>query len=214
MGCTGFANGGICSNEFAYIVLSCLFPHFFGFIEYNMLDQTADGKDWLISMNCFWRPHGSIYRAAWTLLYTGTGYSAYLVLVTAGGWTADSNMALLCWILMIINNMHWGHLMFTVRRLELCIANRTIAVFLTMATARLFYCHNRQASYFMWGYVVWVILSWAHNYDLWKKNPLHRWERLNTGCRGPPRRELGLDPYFDAILFPDMTMFKMDTNFG
>ena len=23
---------------------------------------------------------------------------------------------------------------------------------------------------------MWVALSWAHNYDLWKKNPLHRWK--------------------------------------
>merc|ERR1719193_2128612 len=36
-------------------------------------------------MNCFWRPHGSIYRAAWTLLYRNrllslpcAGYSGWL----------------------------------------------------------------------------------------------------------------------------------------
>ena len=39
MGCTGFPGMGICSNEFAYIVLACLVPHMFGFIEYNTLDQ-------------------------------------------------------------------------------------------------------------------------------------------------------------------------------
>jgi len=174
MGCSGFANGGICSNEFAYIVLSCLVPHFFGFIEYNTLEQTADGKDWLMSMECFWRPHGPMYRSIWTLLYTGTGYAAYLVFVTAGGYHEGTEICLNLWLLMIINNMHWGHLMFKVRRLELCLANRTVAVFLTWITARLFYCHSRHAAYIMFGYCNWVLLSWAHNYDLWKKNPFHR----------------------------------------
>jgi len=174
MGCTGFANAGICSNEFAYIVLSCLVPHFFGFIEYNILEQTEDGKDWLMSMECFWRPSGSLYRAAWSLLYTGTGYAAYLVIVTGGGYNQATEMALNMWLLMTINNMHWGHLMFKTRRLELCMANRTVAVFLTTITARLFYCQSRQAAYVMYGYALWICLSWAHNYNLWKKNPLHR----------------------------------------
>jgi len=174
MGCTGFPGMGICSNEFAYIVLACLVPHMFGFIEYNTLDQTADGKDWLMSMNCSWRPNGPLLRAIWTILYTGTGYAAYLILITAGGYNKATEIALNCWLLMIINNMHWGHLMFKVRRLELCLANRTVGQFLTFVTARLFYCHSRQAAYIMYGYWMWTLLSWVHNYDLWKKNPLHR----------------------------------------
>jgi len=191
MGCTGFSSGGICSNEFAYIVLSCLVPHFFGFIEYNLLEQTADGKDWLVSMECFWRPHGPTYRFIWTVLYTGTGYAAYLVLVTAGGWHAGTEICMNMWLLMTLNNMHWGHLMFKVRRLELCMANRTVALFLTLFTARLFYCHSRQAAYFMYGYFMWVALSWAHNYDLWKKNPLHRWKwktRISEIPRGRKKK--------------------------
>ena len=130
------------------------------------------------------------------------GYAAYLIIVTGGGYHQGTEIALNTWLLMVINNMHWGHLMFKVmyslqirrclkpscicfsmmkieittslgkatafqdwltgcglillshkqvRRLELCMANRTIAVFLTVAAARLFYCHSRQAAYFMYG---------------------------------------------------------------
>jgi len=174
MGCTGFANGGICSNEFAYIVLSCLFPHFFGFLEYNLLDQTADGKDWLKSLDCFWRPHGPIFKSVWSILYTGTGYALYLVIVTAGGYHQGTAPSLYLWLVMTLNNMHWGHLMFKVRRLELCMANRTVQVFLAVWCARMFYCHSQQAAYIMYGYALWTLLSWTHNYNLWKKNPNHR----------------------------------------
>merc|ERR1712055_158468 len=99
-------------------------------------------------MNCSWRPNGPLLRAIWTILYTGTGYAAYLILITAGGYNKATEIALNCWLLMIINNMHWGHLMFKVRRLELCLANRTVGQFLTFVTARLFYCHSRQAAWF------------------------------------------------------------------
>ena len=43
------------------------------------------------------------------------------------------------------------HYRLQVRRLELCLANRTVGQFLTFMTARLFYCHSRQAAYIMYG---------------------------------------------------------------
>ena len=42
------------------------------------------------------------------------GYAAYLVFVTAGGYHEGTEICLNLWLLMIINNMHWGHLMFKV----------------------------------------------------------------------------------------------------
>merc|ERR1719348_2038362 len=54
-------------------------------------------------MNCFWRPNGPVFRAIWTILYTGTGYSAYLIMITAGGYNKATEIALNCWLLMIIN---------------------------------------------------------------------------------------------------------------
>ena len=33
-------------------------------------------------------------------------------MVTAGGYNEATEIALNLWLLMIINNMHWGHLMF------------------------------------------------------------------------------------------------------
>ena len=41
MPCQGFSSGGICSNEFAYVVLSCLIPHIAGYIEFNMQSQVG-----------------------------------------------------------------------------------------------------------------------------------------------------------------------------
>ena len=35
--------------------------------------------------------------------------------------------------------------------MELCLANRTVAMFLSLITARLFYCVSRHAAYVMYG---------------------------------------------------------------
>ena len=42
------------------------------------------------------------------------GYAAYLIIVTGGGYHQGTEIALNTWLLMVINNMHWGHLMFKV----------------------------------------------------------------------------------------------------
>merc|ERR1719192_2750164 len=74
-------------------------------------------------MNVPWRPNGWQYRCVWSILYTGTGYAAVLIYFTAGGWD-KARISLNSWLTMTLINMQWGHLMFTVRRLELCMANR------------------------------------------------------------------------------------------
>ena len=171
MPCQGFASGGICSNEFAYVVLSCLIPHIAGYIEFNMQSQDPQAKSWYKSLKVPWRPSGMIYRPIWTFLYTGTGYAAYLVLVSGGGFNETTHIPLINWIVQLFVNLMWGHLMFKSRRLELALANRLVLVFLVFLTAWGFSCINEYASKIMYGYLMWCLLSMSHNYNVWKLNP-------------------------------------------
>lgn len=171
MPCQGFSSGGICSNEFAYVVISCLIPHIVGYIEFNLQQQDPEAKSWYKSLKVPWRPSGMIYRPVWTFLYTGTGYAAYLVLVSGGGFNQTTHIPLINWCTQLIVNLMWGYLMFKSRRLELALANRLVLVFLVFLCAWGFSCINPYASKIMYGYLIWCMLSMSHNYNVWKLNP-------------------------------------------
>jgi len=143
-------------------------------IEFNMSTQDPEAKAWYKSLKVPWRPSGVIYRPIWTFLYTGTGYAAYLVLVSAGGFNYTSHIPLINWVAQLLVNLMWGHLMFKHRRLELALANRLVLVFLVFLCAWGFACINPHASQIMYGYLLWCLLSMSHNYNIWKLNPEHR----------------------------------------
>ena len=49
-----------------------------------------------------WRPAGLAYRPLWTLLFTGTGYAAYLIWRDGGGCKGSAITPLVLWFAQVM----------------------------------------------------------------------------------------------------------------
>jgi len=171
MGCGFGIFGSLCETKAFQVIFACMLPHICGFIVYNFVNSAKIPSEWYHRLAVPWRPAGIAYRPLWTLLFTGTGYAAYLVWRDAGGCKGSAITPIVLWFTQLTLNLSWGPIFFRVRNLELALANRVVLWLSVLLCVLTFHCINPHAANIMLAYLLWVSVSCIHNYRIWKFNP-------------------------------------------
>lgn len=112
-------------------------------------------------------PPAWLFGPVWTLLYTMMAVAAWLV------WRSSrqSKTALWLYFSQLVVNVLWSWLFFAWYQGALAFANIMLLIPLIIATALLFWRHNKLAGWLLVPYLLWVSFAAVLNFSIWQLNP-------------------------------------------
>lgn len=118
-----------------------------------------------------WRPPNAAFPVVWTCLYTGMGYSSYLIWKELGGFTEDALVPLGLYGMQLALNWAWTPIFFGAHKLKWALIEIVLLTGTVGATMWSWYPISRTATWLMAPYLSWLCLATSLNYYIWRDNP-------------------------------------------
>lgn len=112
-------------------------------------------------------PPAWLFGPVWTLLYTLMAVAAWLVWRNGKHYQA----ALSLYFVQLLVNALWSWLFFAWQQGALAFANIMLLLPLIIATALVFWRHNKLAGLLLIPYILWVSFAAVLNFSIWQLNP-------------------------------------------
>lgn len=125
---------------------------------------------WYMGLNKPWfNPPGFIFAPVWTILYLLMGISLYLIW-QKGISKKENRKALFVFALQLILNTTWSIIFFGLKSPLGGLFIIIILWVLIIETIRRFYKIDKNASYLLFPYLLWVTFATILNFSLWILN--------------------------------------------
>lgn len=118
-----------------------------------------------------WTPPNWMYGPIWTSVYSGIGYSSYMVWRDCGGFSGAA-LPLSVYGLNLSLNWAWTPIFFGTHNIKLALCEIALLWGSTVALGIVFYQAKPLAGYLILPYLIWTSFAAALNYVLYRDNKL------------------------------------------
>lgn len=135
----------------------------------SFLGSSFDAGEWyhVTMKQPTWSPPGWLFSLIWALVYVLAAVAAWIVWLT--GHPARIG-ALTWWVLLLLLNVGWSALFFGWHRVGWAVPLLGLMIILTLLCTRAFALISRRAAWLMAAYLVWMVMLWVFNFEIWTIN--------------------------------------------